>query len=203
MEGPGRKTAFGKALLLSGVVAAFASLALASSASAAREQTTFFTIAPASHARAMTAGPDGNLWFVATKSSSVVDETIGRLTPGGEVTEFPLPARSYEANVGPDIVAGPDGNLWFVEYGGKRLGRISPAGDTTEFPLPGVDSRASAIASGPDGALWFTDEAASKIGRLDGAITEFPLPPGAGPAGSRRVRTATSGSPRRARTRSA
>jgi virginiamycin B lyase len=156
---------------------------LAASASAATEQTSLFSIADGSRARAITAGPDGNLWFVAVKRFWVTDESIGRLTPSGEVIEFPLPDRNYEAKMGPAIVAGPDGNLWFVEYGGKKLGRISLGGEITEFPLPGTDSRASAIASGPDGALWFTEEAESKIGRLQGTITEFPLPPSTGPAG--------------------
>jgi virginiamycin B lyase len=131
----------------------------------------------------MTAGPDGNLWFVALKPFSVLDESIGRLTPGGGITEFPLPVRSYEGAAGPAIVAGSDGNLWFTEYGGRKLGRITPGGQITEFPVPGADSRAGAIASGPDGGLWFTDEAASRIGRFKGTITEFALAPGAVPAG--------------------
>jgi virginiamycin B lyase len=49
---------------------------------------------------------------------------IGRITPVGAVTEFPLPTAG-SAPVG--ITAGPDGNLWFAEQAGNRIGRITPA----------------------------------------------------------------------------
>src|SRR6266550_7988578 len=73
---------------------------------------------------AITAGPDGNLWF--TESSG---NQIGRITPAGLITEFPLP------NSGSDprgITAGPDGALWFTEFGGNRIGRVTTAGVITE-----------------------------------------------------------------------
>jgi virginiamycin B lyase len=35
---------------------------------------------------------------------------IGRITPAGDITEFPLP-RPLTRSFG--ITAGPDGNLWF------------------------------------------------------------------------------------------
>src|SRR5262249_21140310 len=56
-------------------------------------------------ATAITGGPDGNLWF-----TDPVAGTVGRITPAGQVTEFPTPGISAGA-----ITAGPDGNLWFVE----------------------------------------------------------------------------------------
>src|SRR5262249_20087021 len=34
----------------------------------------------------ITAGPDGNLWFTETSANK-----IGRITPGGMITKFPLP----------------------------------------------------------------------------------------------------------------
>jgi streptogramin lyase len=34
-------------------------------------------------------GPDGNLWF--TKSTEVEDEGIGKITPAGVTTEYPIP----------------------------------------------------------------------------------------------------------------
>ncbi len=51
------------------------------------------------------AGPDGNLWFAEYEINK-----IGRITPGGTITEFLLPtAPAYPLN----IATGPDGNLWF------------------------------------------------------------------------------------------
>src|SRR5690349_12794015 len=55
--------------------------------------------------RAITAGPDGNLWF------TLADDQIGRITPAGQVTAFPVPQSPF----GPEsITSGPDGNLWFT-----------------------------------------------------------------------------------------
>src|SRR5437879_8902840 len=56
-------------------------------------------------------------------------ERIGRITPTGDITVFPLPARFVAS-----IAAGPDGNLWFTE--GDRIGRLTPDGVLTEFPVP-------------------------------------------------------------------
>ena len=127
------------------------------------------------------AGPDGNLWFTEGGANK-----IGRITPAGVITEFPVPA-----DTGPGIVAGPDGNLWFVEQNGNRIGRITPEGFVTEFPVPTSASAPSGIAAGPDGNLWFTELQGQNIGRITpaGVITEFPVPgPGVGPSHNRRSR---------------
>ena len=51
---------------------------------------------------------------------------IGRITPGGAITEFPLPSPGS----GPaGIAAGPDDNLWFTEQLGNKIGRITPEED--------------------------------------------------------------------------
>ena len=74
----------------------------------------------------ITAGPDGNLWF-----TEFTGNKVGKITPAGAITEFPIPtASSFPYG----ITAGPDGNLWFVEDGGNKIGRITPAGTITEFP---------------------------------------------------------------------
>jgi len=69
----------------------------------------------------ITAGPDGNLWFAATDVNM-----IGRITPAGSFTEFPLPTTCGSSNgCGPyAITAGPDGNLWFTEAA-NDIGRIT------------------------------------------------------------------------------
>jgi streptogramin lyase len=173
---------FRRAWFLSGLIAAF--LTLGASAEAATEQTSFLPTASASRARAMTAGPDGNIWFVGVTPFPEIGESIGRITPSGQIAEFPMRERHVEVRTGPAIVAGPEGNLWFAEVGSSKLGRITPSGQITEFPLPEAGSRPSAIASGPDGGIWFTEETTDKLGRLHGTtVTEFPLSPNSGPAG--------------------
>jgi virginiamycin B lyase len=48
---------------------------------------------------------------------------IGRITPSGAISEFPIATKS-SGPVG--IVAGPDGNLWFVESDVNKLASIAP-----------------------------------------------------------------------------
>ena len=90
------------------------------------------------------AGPDGALWFTEYGGNK-----IGRITPGGALSEFPLAAGSHPYG----IAAGPDGALWFTEYSGDKIGRITPGGALSEFPLaagslPRVSSRAPTARSG-------------------------------------------------------
>jgi virginiamycin B lyase len=122
-------------------------------------------------------GPDGNLWFTEGGRTKV-----GRITTGGQITEFELPAGAGSATA---IAAGPDGNLWFTESGAARIGRITTQGTVTEFPLAGArEFWGGDIAAGPDGGLWTTLPGAGAIARVgsDGTVTEFPLPEEA-PAG--------------------
>jgi virginiamycin B lyase len=87
------------------------------------------------------AGPDGALWF-----TEVVANKIGRITTGGAITEFPLPAT---LNGPTGIVRGPDGALWFWDNVNGRIGRITTSGVVTSFPIPNliVD-----LTVGPDGS---------------------------------------------------
>jgi virginiamycin B lyase len=85
-------------------------------------------------------GPDGNLWFAQFNASRV-----GRITPEGEVTQFPTPTPNSRP-VG--ITAGSDGNLWFTEPVGNKIGRITTEGVIDEFPLPTPNSRPIGITLG-------------------------------------------------------
>jgi virginiamycin B lyase len=75
-------------------------------------------------------GPDGNLWFtectVDSGERQCINSGIGRITPGGQIAEFPLPMPSNQLG---EIIAGPDGNLWFTENdhtdGIGLIGRIT------------------------------------------------------------------------------
>ena len=74
----------------------------------------------------MALGPDGNVWFTATTfdvTTTSFKGTIGRITPSGDISEYPIPTpRSGPAG----ITVGPDGNLWFTEQVGNNIGRINP-----------------------------------------------------------------------------
>src|SRR5215467_3944927 len=99
--------------------------------------------------KAITAGPDGNLWFVEQEGNK-----IGRITPSGTITEFPIPT----PNSGPNaITAGSDGNLWFTEGGAYKIGQITPSGTISELSVPTSASDPEGITKGPDGNLWFTE----------------------------------------------
>jgi streptogramin lyase len=98
---------------------------------------------------AITAGPDGNLWFVEDSSNR-----IGRITPQGAITEFAIPtAGSSPAG----ITGAPDGNVWFTEQSGNNVGRIAPDGTITEFAIPTARAYPAGITVGPNGNLWFTE----------------------------------------------
>jgi streptogramin lyase len=126
--------------------------------------------------RAITTGPDGNLWFTA--GDFYRPTAIGRVTTSGVYTTFDaeLP--------GNGIAAGSDGNLWTAMI--NVVGRTTTGGISTAFAVT-ADSVLEGIAAGADGNLWFTDlntgdipidRRYDHIGRITiaGVITEFALP---------------------------
>jgi virginiamycin B lyase len=120
----------------------------------------------------ITPGPDGNLWFTENQVNK-----IGRITPDGVFTEFPLLAGYPRA-----IITGPDGLLWFTEGLGGVLGRMNTSGKL--FPLslgpPSENTPPDAhhLTVGPDGNVWITEPGRGSIARLtpSGVFTEFPIP---------------------------
>lgn len=111
---------------------------------------------------------DGSLWFTESRESK-----IGRLTPGGVFTEYPLNLLSRVMY----IAAGPDGNVWFTAgIRGNQIACITPSGTISEFPLPIPSDSPYSLVAGKD-ALWYV-VAGIKIGRVapNGTITEFTLP---------------------------
>jgi streptogramin lyase len=119
----------------------------------------------------ITAGPDGNLW-VTTSSLGPKGIGIVQMTPGGAMTEFPVPGVSGLIQ---GITAGPDGNLWFTDRTGNNIGRMTLGGAVTLFPIPTTNSQPLSITASPDGNLWFTECSGNKIGRIttEGVITEY------------------------------
>jgi virginiamycin B lyase len=125
---------------------------------------------PASGVYGIASGPDGNLWF-----PQFGNNTIGRITTSGIVTDFPLPTPSALPLF---ITSGPDGNLWFTENAASQVGKINPTnGAITEYPLPPGRSPGP-ITTGPDGNLWFLENTLSGgVGKItiSGVVTEYPV----------------------------
>ncbi|MGH8972380.1 MAG: virginiamycin B lyase family protein [Acidimicrobiia bacterium] len=125
----------------------------------------------------ITAGPDGAMWF-----AEAMADQVGRITPDGVITEFPLPRRDRMHANPVGITAGPDGAVWFGEPLFGMLARIDVHTHAiTEFELPHHDNGlvgANTLTSGPDGALWYEDPGGSAIGRVStsGKVRSFPLP---------------------------
>ena len=148
----------------------------------------------------MVAGPDGNMWFTeyTTASTPASANHVGKLTPAGAITEYPL----THADNGPSaIVVGPDGNIWFTEVGNRSsgtqpfddgaIGRVTSSGAVTEFKLPQSGMYPAGLTKGPDNNLWFTAVLApvattggsptvttDYVGRITpaGAITLYAMP---------------------------
>jgi streptogramin lyase len=129
-----------------------------------------------SEPRALTTGPDGNVWFVNERAggASGFDE-IGRVTPNGVLTRFADARLTFDETA--SIAAGPDGNLWFTNPGGDSIGRITPAGVITLFTDPSVSAPAG-IVEGRDDNLWFANSGNNSIGRIttDGVVTNYTDP---------------------------
>ena len=121
----------------------------------------------------LTMGPDGNMWTVGWLN-------VLRITPAGDVTNFPYRTSINGNGIPAAITVGPDGNLWFTEWSGDKIGRMTPSGALTEFPA----SAGYGITAGPDGAVWYSEvpsgpgwnSATKGIGRIttSGDVTTFP-----------------------------
>ena len=106
------------------------------------------------YATFITAGPDGNMWFVEEAASK-----IGRIAlPSGTITEFSTPTPNC---VPKNLVVGADGNMWFPERDCGQIARITPSGVITEFQVTTAPASIllRRITSTPDGNLWFIQAA--------------------------------------------
>jgi len=128
----------------------------------------------------ITAGPDGNIWFV---EGAINVNQIGRIRiKDGSITEFPL---SGCGTGGEYIAPGSDGNVWASQFcftnhnppmGYPEMAVVAPDGsmrliqmNTSEQPFRG--------ALGPDGNVWFTLPHHGMIGKIttQGVATQYSL----------------------------
>ena len=153
------------------VVAALAALAVLPAAAGATPTVTEYDAGLAHDAgpMAVTAGPDGAVWFT---EDSV--DGVGRIAPDGSITEFAGLTRHNPHG----ITTGPDGNVWFTESSSSKgsIAKITPGGALTEYEAGLTYGAPQDISAGPDGNLWFTENGSGgAIGRItpSGVITEF------------------------------
>jgi len=114
----------------------------------------------------LTLGPDGNMWF-----TTGYGREVGRVTPTGQITEFPVPVDPYDPYI-LAIVSGPDGALWFsVQDNGVY--RMTTDGVITNHYTMG--SNGDGMTVGPDGNLWAAGR--NVISRITpaGGVTDFPV----------------------------
>jgi streptogramin lyase len=126
------------------------------------------------HVLNITLGPDGNIWYGEGYAAS---EVIGRLTPDGEITEFPTP---FQVD---NIIIGPDGNLWF-DGQGTGIGRVTPSGNVTMFDPNNsqIVGATRGLTAGPNGNLWMSVPAGNVIEEVNTAgqlVAMFSPPHGA------------------------
>ena len=152
------------------------------------------------HRERITTGPDGNLWFTdGVYGFGNASELVGRITPDGSVTEFPVDSTTRTQLY--NVTAGPDGNLWMLAIR-TPIGtdddqlvaiQMTPDGNYSVFGAflahNGEDflSNVSPLAVGPDGNLWYTASFYSQfptanqgsiVGRITptGDVTNFTVP---------------------------
>ncbi len=86
--------------------------------------------------RAITAGPDGNLYFAEGSPGA----GIGRITTSGVITELPVPSSG-------GITAGPDGNIWVTENG-KIAQLVLPKQTLPPVSAPPSSATSASLAVG-------------------------------------------------------
>ena len=64
--------------------------------------------------------------------------TIGRITPSGAITQFPISAPGGDVR---SIAAGPDNDLWFTGVGGNHIGLVGDGPPGAKITTASVRSR--------------------------------------------------------------
>ena len=110
---------------------------------------------PGAFLTAITPGTDGNLWYFDASTGE-----IGRVSTGGAVTEFPIPAGSGTESIAP----GPDGNLWFADEGNNKIGRFGLGAPAASISAPSVIGSAQVgtqqVCGGDRWASWAGEQPA-------------------------------------------
>ena len=105
---------------------------------------TLFSTASTNFVTQIVQGADGNIWFLEN-----VGNSVGRLTPQGIVTRYPLTLGR------PLSIALNNGTLWIAFA--KAIARLSTDGTTSVYSIPLADlNRLHLVSNGPDALIWFS-----------------------------------------------
>jgi streptogramin lyase len=132
-----------------------------------------------SQPRAITNGSDGNRWFTEGTEFTGAPAKIGRITPTGAVTEFPVECNGCIIT---DIAQGLGDTLYFTSNDAS-LGSISTAEGSSgqqlaSVPLPNSSALGGNLAVHGDD-VWITDFNNDSLWRYNitsGQFTQFPVP---------------------------
>jgi streptogramin lyase len=128
-----------------------------------------------SQPRAITNGSDSNRWFTEGTEFTGAPAKIGRITPTGAVTEFPVDCNGCIIT---DIAPGPGDTLYFTSNDAS-LGSVNTAGQQlASVPLPNSTALGGNLTvNGND--VWITDFNNDSLWRYDissGQFAQFPVP---------------------------
>lgn len=140
--------------------------------SGSHESITEFALPEPDLPASIVGGPDGNMWFFDDNTHA-----IGKITPAGAITEYPLPHRGKLAGIAQEeIILGTDHNLWFIGPQAGMVGRITPSGEITTYNDK-ANSYPRDLLAAPDGSIWFRDDAQQALGHipLGGRLVFYPL----------------------------
>ncbi|HKA69801.1 MAG TPA: hypothetical protein VKG85_11870 [Actinomycetes bacterium] len=134
-----------------------------------------------SQPRSITDGSDGNRWFTEGTDLTGAPAKIGRITPAGDLTEFPIDCNECIIT---DIVQGPGDILYFTSNN-PALGRFTTAGQQlTSVAMPNSNALGGdLVVHGDD--VWITDFNNDSLWRYNitaNQFTQFPVPEPAGVA---------------------
>jgi virginiamycin B lyase len=133
------------------------------------------------HTGGIAAGPDGNVWFLETVLSGGSGELeVGKVTPAGQITEYPLRKSADPLPSGGGITTGGDGNLYIREN--NQVGVVTPSSSGAptfnQFQNPDTNAfdtiNAEDITRGPDGNIWYTQQTPSAIVKFATNVTTPP-----------------------------
>jgi streptogramin lyase len=132
--------------------------------------------------QALAVGPEGDLWFAGVNTGAEPGTIVGKIAPGGAVSEYLVPGSAAAPEVG-GLVRGPEGLMWFTRPGAERIERYGATGDFEGFGLPTAGSRPTGIVTVPGGFLWVAMEGTGRLAQVDpsGRIREFSLAEGTRP----------------------
>jgi len=97
------------------------------------------------------ASPDGSVWFVERDANKV-----GKISPTGQITEFPFPAQFPGTTVLMDLDVAPDGSVWVIYESGRNVRHMSASGATLVDGELGDSPYGEQVRVAPDGTAWIT-----------------------------------------------